>query len=155
MIKNYLLIAFRNLRKYKFISFINLFGLTVGLTCCLLILAYIVNELSFDRYNKQAENIYRVTRTFRNTETKEVSLKLGTVAPPFGPLLKNDFKQIKKMTILLPNGTIGMRYGDKIFNESNSYFADEHLFDVFDVRVAFINLGNGNHHRHIGCLCMA
>lgn len=135
MIKNYLIIAMRNLRKYKFISFINLFGLTIGLSCCLLILAYIVNELSFDRYNKQADKIYRVTRTFRNPETKAVSLQLSTVAPPFGPLLKNDFKQIEKMTVLLPNGSIGMRYGDKIFNENNSYFADEHLFDVFDVKV--------------------
>src|SRR5215831_12804728 len=103
MLRNYIKIAFRNLRKYKFISFINLFGLTMGLTCCLLILAYIVNELSFDRYNKQAENIYRVTRTFRNPDTKAISLQLSTVAPPFGPLLKNDFKQIEKMTVLLPN----------------------------------------------------
>ena len=46
MIRNYLKIAFRNLGKYKFISFINLFGLTIGLTCCLLILTYITNELS-------------------------------------------------------------------------------------------------------------
>jgi len=135
MIKNYLIIALRNLRKYKFISFINLFGLTIGLTCCLLILAYILNELSFDRYNKQADKIYRVTRTFRNPETKAISLQHGTVSPPFGPLLKNDFKQIEKMTVMLPNGNIGMRYGDKIFNETNSYFADEHLFDVFDVKV--------------------
>jgi len=135
MIKNYFKIAMRNLRKYKFISFINLFGLTVGLTCCLLILVYLVNELSYDKYNKQASNIYRVTRTFRNPETHEPTLQLGTVAPPFGPLLKNDFKQIQKMTVLLPNGSIAMRYEDKIFTESNSYFADEHLFDVFDVKV--------------------
>ena len=87
MIKNYFKIAWRNLMKYKFISFINLFGLTVGLTCCLLILAYIFNELSFDKYNKNADNIYRVTRLFKNPETGAVSLNLSTVAPPFGPLL--------------------------------------------------------------------
>ena len=135
MIRNYFKIALRNLRKYKFISFINLFGLTVGLTCCLLILVYLVNELSYDKYNKQASNIYRVTRTFRNPETHEATLQLGTVAPPFGPLLKNDFKQIQKMTVLLPNGSLAMRYDDKIFKENNAYFADEHLFDVFDVKV--------------------
>src|SRR6187549_103180 len=99
MFRNHFKTAWRNLMKYKFISFINLFGLTIGLTCCLLILAYILNELSFDRYNKQADKIYRVTRTFRNPETKAISLQLGTVAPPFGPLLKNDFKQIEKMTV--------------------------------------------------------
>ena len=51
MIQNYLKIALRNLLKHKFISFINLFGLTIGLTCCLLITTYIINELSYDRYN--------------------------------------------------------------------------------------------------------
>jgi putative ABC transport system permease protein len=71
MLKNYFKIALRNLMKYKFISFINLFGLTVGLTCCLLILIYIVNELSFDRYNQKAKNIYRVTRIFRNLKQKQ------------------------------------------------------------------------------------
>lgn len=135
MIKNYLKIAFRNLMKYKFISFINLFGLTVGLTCCLLISTYILNEISYDRYNNKAENIYRFTRIFRNVETGVVSLHLGTIAPPFGPLLKHDFPQIQKMTVLLPSGTTTMRYEEKIFNEKNSYFADENLFDVFKVHV--------------------
>src|SRR5688572_31989493 len=87
MIRNYLKIAFRNLLKYKFISFINLFGLTVGIACCLLILTYIINELSYDRFHPEADRTYRVTRSFRNAETGEVSLNLGTLAPPFAPLL--------------------------------------------------------------------
>ena len=57
MIKNYLKIAFRNLLKYKFTSFINLFGLSIGFTCCLLILIFITNELSFDQYNHNAARI--------------------------------------------------------------------------------------------------
>ena len=135
MFRNYLKIAWRNLMKYKFISFINIFGLTVGLTCCLLILTYIIHELSYDKYNNNSQNIYRVTRIFNNPETKAVSLHLGTVAPPFGPLLKNDFKQIQKMTVLLPNGNIAFRYEDKLFYENDCYFADEYLFDVFKVDV--------------------
>lgn len=133
MLTNYLKIAFRNLMKHKFISGINLFGLTIGLTSCLLILAYVINELSYDRYNNNAENIYRIERTFLNADTKEVNLKLGTVAPPFGPLLVNDFKEIKKLTRLLPNGTTSFKYEDKIFNERDVYFADENLFEVFKV----------------------
>ena len=121
--------------KYKFISFINIFGLTVGLTCCLLILTYIIHELSYDKYNNNSENIYRVTRKFFNPETKAVALNLGTVAPPFGIFLKNDFKQIQKMTVLLPNGNIAFRYEDKLFYENDCYFADEYLFDVFKVDV--------------------
>ncbi|HEV2831246.1 MAG TPA: hypothetical protein VGW31_04635, partial [Hanamia sp.] len=62
MIKNHFKIAWRNLKRNKFISFINLFGLTVGLCCCLLITLYILNELSYDRYNKNADNIYRIER---------------------------------------------------------------------------------------------
>jgi putative ABC transport system permease protein len=135
MISNYLKIAFRNLMKYKFISFINLFGLTIGLTCCLLILTYILNELSYDRYSKNSDNIYRVTRSFNNPETGAPSLNLGTIAPPFGPLLENDFKEIKKITRLLPNGQTPMRYEDKMFNEQNVFFADENLFDFFKVDV--------------------
>ena len=66
MLKNYFKIAYRNLMKYKAISFINLFGLTIGLICCLLILAYILHETSFDKYHKNAKNIYRLERTFLN-----------------------------------------------------------------------------------------
>ena len=134
MLKNYLKIAFRNLAKYRFISFINLFGLTVGLTCCLLILTYILHEESYDRYNTNADRIWRVTRSFNNKEGI-VSLHLGAVAPPFGPLLQNDFPDIQKITRLLPSGTQPIHYEDKIFNEDNVFFADNNLFSVFDVPV--------------------
>jgi len=133
MVRNYLKIAIRNLLKYRFISFINLFGLTVGLTCCLLITTYILNELSYDKYNKNADNIYRVTRTFKNTNGA-ISLKLSTVSPPFGYYFPSEFPQIEKMTRLLQNGPIPARYNDKIFNEQGMYFADENLFDVFSLQ---------------------
>src|SRR4051812_37317473 len=134
MIRNYLKIAFRNLLKYRFISFINLFGLTVGLTCCLLITTYILNELSYDKYNEKADNIYRVTRTFKNTNGA-VALELSTVSPPFGYYFPTDFPEIQKMTRLLDNGPIPARYKDKIFNEQGMFYADENLFDVFSLKV--------------------
>jgi len=135
MFKNYFKIAWRNLNRNKFISFVNLFGLTVGICCCLLIGIYILNELSYDRYNKNADNIYRIERTFLNAETGALSLKLGAVAPPFAPLLQNDFKDIKKITSLLPVSNSTFKYGDNIFNEKNLFFADANLFDVFDFKV--------------------
>jgi putative ABC transport system permease protein len=134
MIRNYLKIAYRNLIKYKFISFINLFGLTIGLTCCLLILSYILNELSYDRYNKNADNIYRVTRSFNNQDGV-VSLNLSTISPPFGYYLPTDFPEIQKMTRLLDNGITPLRYKEKLFNEKNVFFGDENLFDVFTIKV--------------------
>ena len=120
--------------KYKFISFINLFGLTVGLTCCLLILTYILNELSYDKYNKNADQVYRITRTFY-TANGDLSLNLGTISPPFGYYLPADFPEIQKMTRLLNGGTTPLRYKDKLINEPNVYFADENLFDVFTINV--------------------
>src|SRR5437016_8441496 len=117
MIKNYLKIAFRNLRKYRFTSFINIFGLTVGLTCCLLILAYVINEISYDKYNPKADQIYRVTRSFLNADGQE-NLHLSSVAPPYGPLLQHEFPDIEKITRLLPDGVAAIKYKDKLFNET-------------------------------------
>ncbi len=135
MIRNYLKIAVRNLLKYRFISSINLFGLTVGLTCCLLILTFILHELSYDKFQPNADRVYRVTRSFNNPETGAISLTLSTVAPPFGPLLQYDFKEIEDMTRLLQNGTTAIRYGDKIVNEENVFFADDKFFNFFKVNV--------------------
>ncbi|MEP7143885.1 MAG: FtsX-like permease family protein [Ferruginibacter sp.] len=134
MIKNYLKIAIRNLLKYKFTSFINLFGLSIGFTCCLLILIFITNELSFDKYNHNADRIYRVTRRFNSPDGKQL-LNLGTISPPFGPFLQNDFPEIEKITRLLAASPTPLRYEDKIFSEQKVFFADENLFRVFDVAV--------------------
>ena len=132
MIKNYLKIAMRNLRKYRFTSFINIFGLTVGLTCCLVILSYVINELSYDKYNPKANQIYRVTRAFLNADGA-VNLHLSSVAPPFGPLLQHEFPDIQEITRLLPDGIAAVKYKDKLFNETGVYFGDDKLFDFFPV----------------------
>ncbi|MFI5133853.1 MAG: ABC transporter permease, partial [Chitinophagales bacterium] len=134
MIRNYLKIAYRNLVKYKFISFINLFGLTIGLTCCLLIFTYILHELSYDKFQPDADRVYRVTRTFNNPQTGAVSLTLSTISPPFGPFLLNDFKEIEEMTRTLSNGTTATRYEDKMFNEQNVFVADDKFFDFFEIK---------------------
>jgi putative ABC transport system permease protein len=134
MIKNYLKSALRNISRHPFIAFINIFGLTIGLTCCLLIIAYVVNERSYDRYNKNADDVYRVTRIFYTASGTE-SLHLSSIAPPFGPLLKNAFPDIKKVTRVLPLGTISFKYKDKLFNETNGIFADDNFFDVFSVPI--------------------
>jgi putative ABC transport system permease protein len=134
MLKNYLRSAWRNITKHKFISFINIFGLTTGLTCCLLIITYIINELSYDKFNVNADRTYRVTRTFYSANGVE-SLHLSSIAPAFGPLLKTAFPDIEKMTRVLPTGTTVLHYKEKLFNEKNALFADENFFDVFSMDV--------------------
>ncbi|WP_295798805.1 ABC transporter permease [Mucilaginibacter sp.] len=134
MIRNYLRSALRNIKRHPFISFINIFGLTVGLTCCLLILAYIINERSYDKFNKNSNDIYRVTRTFYTAPGVE-NLHLSSVAPPFGPLLQTAFSDIKKITRVLPTGTTALKYKDKLFNEKGAAFADENFFTFFNVPI--------------------
>jgi putative ABC transport system permease protein len=134
MIRNYLKIAFRNLMKYKFISFINLFGLAIGLTCCLLLLAYILQEVSYDKFQPKANRTYRISRSFHNDQGVQ-SLHLSAIAPAFGEPLKNEFPEIEKMTRLLSNGNTSFVYGDKKFFEGKVYFADENLTDVFKVEM--------------------
>jgi len=134
MLRNYFKIAWRNLAKYKFISGINLFGLTVGITCCLLISIYIFNEMSYDRSNPKASQIYRVTRSFLSPDGAE-NLHLSEVAPPFGPLLQHEYPDIQNMTRILQNGSTSLHYQEKIFNETQVFLADEHFFDFFPTEI--------------------
>ena len=64
MIKNYFKIAWRNLMKNKIFSFINMFGLSIGLTCCMLITLYIYHETSYDSYHKNIKQLYQLGTTF-------------------------------------------------------------------------------------------
>ncbi len=129
MLRNYLLIALRNLRKHKTFGFINITGVAVGLACFLLIALYVKDELSYDRYNANADRIYRVTRTFLSSEGT-ASLRLAQAAPPFGPLLKQDFPEAEQVVRTLDNGGL-VRYGEHSFNEEDMYFAEANLFKVF------------------------
>ncbi|MDX1672272.1 MAG: hypothetical protein R3211_08010, partial [Balneolaceae bacterium] len=85
MLKNYLKIALRNIRKNPGYSFINIFGLALGMGISILILIYVQFELSYDEYHRKSDRIYRVSREWFNPNG-ETSLHLGHVAPPFGPL---------------------------------------------------------------------
>jgi putative ABC transport system permease protein len=92
MIKNYFKIAWRKLMKNKVFSLINIFGLTIGITVCMMIFLFIMNEFSYDRFHKQQKNIYRVMRGY------DVSKKrVPFVSGPYATALLNDFPvEIKK-----------------------------------------------------------
>ncbi|MEO6167796.1 MAG: FtsX-like permease family protein, partial [Chitinophagales bacterium] len=96
-----------------------------------MILVYIINELSYDRYNENADRTYRITRVFY-ADNGSTSFNLGALAPAFGPLLQNDFPDIEKMTRLFSSGGT-FKYGENVFNENNAYYADPYLFDVFTI----------------------
>jgi putative ABC transport system permease protein len=130
MFKNYLKIALRNILKYKAYSFINIFGLAVGMASCILILLYVHDELSYDKYHEKAGQIYRVTREWFNSDGSS-SLHLGHVAPPIGPLLKNDFTDLRHVVRIASGGNSLVRYQGKVFQENRFYFADPDIFEVF------------------------
>ncbi len=130
MLRNYFLIAFRNLRKHKSFSFINITGVAVGLACFLLIALYVQDELSYDRYNTNADRIYRVQRTFLSSDGT-ASLRLAQAAPPFGPLIKQDFPEAEQVVRTIDNGGL-VKYGEHSFNEEDMFFAEANLFKVFD-----------------------
>ncbi|WPP51067.1 ABC transporter permease [Catalinimonas niigatensis] len=132
MWKNYLNIAIRNLLKYKQVTLINLFGLTIGITAFLLIFLFVQYELSYDTYHEKSDRIYRVSREWLNQD-KETSLHLGHLAPPFGPLLANDFPGIVEEAVrfLKDNPIIAYEEENVKIVEENFFFADEEVFKLF------------------------
>lgn len=128
MLRNYLKIAWRNLWKHRGFSFINITGVAVGLACFLLIALYVRDELRYDRFHANADRIYRLTRTFL-TDGKP-TLLLAQAAPPFGPLVKQDFPEAEEVVRLLDNNGL-LRYGEQTFNEENMFFAEANVFRVF------------------------
>jgi putative ABC transport system permease protein len=138
MLTNYFKVALRSILRNKLTSFINIAGLAFAMLCAMMIFLYIQDELVYDRYHSKADRIYRVTREFLSRDGS-TSLHLGHVAPPFGPLLKNDFPdfeevcrtlQLRALLAIQENGT-----EQKAFNEDNSFYAEPNLFNIFDINV--------------------
>jgi putative ABC transport system permease protein len=136
MIKNYLKIAFRAVLRDKLSSFINIFGLALAMCSCLLIYLFIKDELSYDRYHANADRTYRVTRNFLSPDGS-LNLHLGHLAPPFGPLLKNDFPEFEEVARILNTSLlIALQEGaeeKKSFNEEHAYFAEPEIFKIFSI----------------------
>lgn len=130
MIKNYLKIAYRNIRKHLGYSLINVTGLAIGMACCILILLFVFDELSYDKFHENHDRIYRVTRKWFNADGV-VNLHLGHVAPPVAPLLENDFPEIVHAVRFV--GVDGLLVGTEtaFYEESRFFFAEEDVFDVF------------------------
>jgi putative ABC transport system permease protein len=130
MFKNYLKIAFRNIKKHMGYSMINVAGLAIGMACCILILLFVFDELSYDKFNENHDRIYRVTRKWFNADGV-VNLHLGHVAPPVAPLLKNDFPEIVHAVRLIGVEGLLVGTGTAFYEEPRFFFAEEDVFHVF------------------------
>ena len=130
MFKNYLKIAYRNTKKHMGYSLINVAGLAIGMACFILILLFVFDELSYDKFHEKHDRIYRVTRKWFN-EDGVVNLHLGHVAPPIAPLLKNDFPEIIHAVRLIGIGRLLVGKNSVFYEEPRFFFAEEDLFQVF------------------------
>lgn len=129
MIKNYLTVAWRNLVKNKTFSIINIAGLAVGLACFILIAMYVMDELSYDRYNAKAERIYRINSDIRFGGT---DLTLAVSSDAMGAALKNDYPQVEQYTrIYASSGSKLIKKDNEYVNENNVAHADSTFFEVF------------------------
>jgi putative ABC transport system permease protein len=136
MFRNYLKIAWRSLKKSKVFSFINIFGLAIGLTCCLLISLYIYHETSYDKHHKNADRLVQLGTTFTHDGEEE---KTPNTPAPMAAVMKQAFPEIEKTTRLMKlfseDKTL-LQYNpqnraSKSFYEANGYMADSTFFQLF------------------------
>ncbi|MGG9964117.1 ABC transporter permease [Ferruginibacter sp. SUN106] len=131
MLKNYFKLVFKNLRKQKMFSLINILGLTVGITCCLMIFLFVKHEFSFDDFHKNGDSIYRLARV-SETNKDGVKRHIAWVSGPYAAALRNDYPDaIQKTVRVMPDNDL-FSYNNISFNEKKVYIADSNFFQFFD-----------------------
>jgi len=128
MIQNYLKIAIRNLLRNKTFSAINVVGLALGIATCLIIMLFVYDELSYDRFNEKADRIYRVVFKASINDGK---INEANVMPPTAQVLKNDYPEVLDATRLRTSGSPEIVYHDKKFKENSFASVDANFFQVF------------------------
>ena len=127
MIKNFFLVAYRNLVKNKLYSFINITGLSVGIAACILIFLYVQNELSYDKYHEKANRIYRLTEMLHLPKEDRPQ---AVTSPPMAPTLQANFPEIKKSVRITFSSRV-LSVKEKKFYDTKIVYADSTLFDIF------------------------
>lgn len=131
MVKNFFLIALRNLRKDFWYSLLNILGLTIGITFSLFLIFYIKDELSYDRQNKNADRIFRIN-TYIHEKDKNTDIAITQL--PLGPQMKKDYPEVEEMVRMNSRERTLFKSGDNSFYETKVYYADSTLFKVFTVK---------------------
>lgn len=138
MITNYIRTAIRNLLRNKVFSAINIFGLSVGMAACLLIILWIFNELNFDKFHKNKDQIYRVM-SYGRDYMQDGS---GTAPAPLGLQAVSTIPEIENATLFEAVNDLLFQYKDKGFYQKGGIIADTSFFNFFNFK--FIK-GNSNH----------
>lgn len=130
MIANYLRIAIRNLRRHKVYSIINIMGLAIGMTSCLMIGIYVADEFSYDRYHTNGERIYRVVPDLQMPDGVR---QLAQSSPPVAATMKEEYAEVVNMARFMRSGGI-YRVGENRFQEDRVIYADPEFFNIFSHR---------------------
>jgi putative ABC transport system permease protein len=132
MIKNLLKTAVRHIRKHAGYSLLNILGLTLGITSALFLIIYVSDELSYDRYHKNANRIFRVSSKITETDDQ---FTWNVAQIPMGPQVVQDYPEVQSFVRFINMPRALYRYEDKEYNEDGFFYADSTLFDIFTYRV--------------------
>jgi putative ABC transport system permease protein len=130
MLKNYILVALRNLWRQRGYTLINIFGLTIGLASTIFILLYVINELTYDRFHEKSDRIHRIWISGSMPATE---MRHAVTSPPMAEALLNEYPEVEQAVRIRQSGGRMVRRGDRIFQETDAefMFADSTFFDVF------------------------
>lgn len=133
MLRNYLLVTVRHVRTAPLITAINVAGLAIGLTCCAFILAYVVDELSFERFHEHADRIVRIVE---NRIDGSVESRLATTYGPLAPALEDDFADVERTARFMPYSVLVSSSPTRRYQEDGFAFVDPSFLDLFSFDVA-------------------
>src|SRR5215831_21375233 len=128
MLKNYFKAAWRNIRKNKLFSFINILGLSIGIALCFIIMLYVQDELSYDRFNKNASDIARVVF---HANINGGKIDESVTMPPVAQTMKKDFPEVEDATRILSFGAPKTIYNNTIFKDDRFALVDPNFFSIF------------------------
>lgn len=132
MLKNYVLTALRSISRNPVYFILNLSGLTLGIVCCMLIVIFITNELSFDQFHSKKDQIYRINYNFQSGDNRTISPSVPVFV---GPYLRKNFPEVENATRFLHSyGSRAIRYGEKTFDENRFAWVDSSFFEILDFK---------------------
>jgi len=132
MLKNYYKVAIRNILKYKMFSTINILGMTIGITSCLMIILYVTHELSYDKFHTDAERIYQVGL---HGKLGGQDIRVSNTCPPMAEALVADIPEIESATRIASMYSPVVRNGEKIFSQEKVFYVDSNFFEFFSYKL--------------------
>jgi putative ABC transport system permease protein len=133
MFKNYIKTALRNIKRNKLYSVLNIAGLAIGVACCLLILLYVQDELSYDRFHEKSDRIYRVCSIF---DIKDRYMNFASTAHVLGPMFKDEYPEVENFVRFNSYGSRRViRYKNREFAEEKFIWVDNSIFEIFSFKL--------------------